>query len=316
MGQSNGTLTTLAGVAVGHWTHAEGGTGCTTVIFTPPATVAVDVRGSAPGTRETDALAVTGLVGAIDAVVLSGGSAFGLAAADGVVRWLEERGRGFPTPAGPVPVVPAAVIFDLMVGDATVRPGPEAGYAAASAASASPVAAGNVGAGTGAVVGPKGRGTKGGLGSALRTAGSVTVGAMAVVNPAGNVHDPDTGRLLAGRRGPTGAVVAYGEQAGVAGQNTTLGLVATNVRLDKIGVQNMARMAHDGLARAIRPAHGTADGDTVFAASAGDQRAPADLTLVGHLAAEALACAIVNAVVRAASAYGVPCAAELGTLSE
>ncbi len=310
MADSNDTITAVLGVAVGNWTNSAAGTGCTVVMFTPPAVAGVDVRGSSPGTRETDALAPLGAVARIDAILLTGGSAFGLSAADGVMRWLEAQGRGHPTPVGPVPIVPAAVIFDLMIGDATVRPDADAGYAAASAASAAPVALGNTGAGAGAVVGNKRAGTKGGLGSAVQRLGPLVVGALAVVNSVGNVHDPVTGRPLAGSRDADGRIVEFGDRD-AAGLNTTLGVIATNAPLTKVEATKVAQMAHDGLARVIRPAHGVHDGDAIFAASVGDADVDADLTMVGHLGAEAMAGAIVSAVRAATAAHGVPAAADV-----
>ncbi len=310
MADSNDTITAVPGVAVGSWTDSAAGTGCTVVVFTPSAVAGVDVRGSSPGTRETDVLAPLGAVARIDAILLTGGSAFGLGAADGVVRWLEARGRGHPTPAGPVPIVPAAVIFDLMIGDAAVRPSADAGYAAVSAASAEPVSLGNVGAGAGAVVGDKRAGTKGGLGSAIRRRGALVVGALAVVNSVGNVYDPATGRSLAGSRDEDGRIIEFADRV-APGLNTTLGVVATNAPLTKVEATKVAQMAHDGLARVIRPAHGVHDGDTIFAASVGDADVDADVTAVGHLGAEAMAGAIVSAVRAATSAHGVPAAVDL-----
>lgn len=307
----NDTITAIAGVSVGHWTQTEGGTGCTVILFDPPVVAGVDVRGSAPGTRETDAIAPVGMIDHIDAVVLTGGSSFGLAAADGAMRWLEALGRGFRTVAGPVPIAPAAVIFDLAVGDASVRPDAAAGYAAAGAAASTPVEQGNVCAGTGAVAGFRARGTKGGLGSATRAAGGALVGALAVVNAGGNVHDPVTGDVIAGTRDDRGGFVIDPVAQPLA-ENTTLGVVGTNARLDKLGATKVAQMAYDGLARAIRPAHGMGDGDTIFAVSVPADDARADVTLIGHLAAQVLADAILSAVLHADSAYGVPSATELG----
>ncbi len=310
MTEPNATLTAVPGVAVGHWTDLEGATGCTVVLFDPAAVAGVDVRGSAPGTRETDALAVTGAVTTADSILLTGGSAFGLAAADGVMQWLEEHGRGYPTPAGPVPIVPAAVIFDLMLGSAASRPDARAGYLAAEAAGSAPVATGNVGAGTGAVVGHKRRGTKGGLGSALMRRRAVVVGALAVVNPVGNVHDPVSGRAIAGTRAPAGGIAPYAGQV-EAGHNTMLGVVATNALLERPQVTKVAQMAHDGIARVIRPAHTASDGDTVFAASVPAAPVETDVTLVGHLASLALERAVLSGVRDAAATFGLPSSADL-----
>jgi L-aminopeptidase/D-esterase-like protein len=319
----NNTLTGVAGLTVGHWTNLEAATGCT-VILCPPGTVAgVDVRGSAPGTRETDLLNPINLVQHVDAIVLSGGSAYGLAAADGVMRWLEEHGRGFDTGVARVPIVPAAVIFDLPLGRADVRPGAEAGYAACQAASADAVSQGNVGAGTGATIGKAGgfnMATKGGLGSASRrTAGGIVVGALAVVNAFGDVRDPDSGRIIAGvRKAGGGFAGTVALMEGMLGQtlaslregtNTTLAVVATNAALTKTGAAKVAQMAHDGLARVIHPVHTMFDGDTVFALSAGDRQA--DVNLIGALAAEAVAAAVIAGVRAAISLGGLPAARDL-----
>ena len=299
MPEANPTLTALPGVRVGHWTHAAAGTGCTVVLFDRAVPAAVDVRGSAPGTRETDALDPGGLVAQADAILLTGGSAFGLAAADGVMRRLEAAGRGFPTPAGPVPIVPAAVIYDLSVGDPSVRPDAAAGATAVDAACADPVPQGNVGAGTGATIGAGGEPMKGGLGSTLVRVGSVLAGAVAVVNPAGAVYDPSTGQRMAGGSGTpcTGF-----------GQHTTIGVVVVNAGLERWQVRKIAEMAHDGLARAVRPAHGMYDGDTIFAAAVGGGAENVDLTTLGHAAAEAFAAAVVQAAAQARPAYGLPAA--------
>ena len=299
MANANRTLTALPGIRVGHWTHAAAGTGCTVVLFDRAVPAAVDVRGSAPGTRETDALHPGGLIAQADAILLTGGSAYGLAAADGVMRYLEARGRGFPTSAGPVPIVPGAVIYDLAVGDPSVRPDAASGQAAADAASTDPVSQGNVGAGTGATIGFGDGCLKGGLGSARSRSGDVLVGALAVVNPAGAVHDPNTGRPVAAASGRT--------RSGF-GQNTTIGVVAVNAALERWQLRKIAEMSHDGLARAVRPAHGMSDGDTIFAVSVGGRAENIDLTTVGHAAAEAFSAAVVQGALRARPAYGLPAA--------
>ena len=299
MANANRTLTALPGIRVGHWTHAAAGTGCTVVLFDRAVAAAVDVRGSAPGTRETDALHPGGLVGQADAILLTGGSAYGLAAADGVMRYLEARGRGFPTSAGPVPIVPGAVIYDLSVGDPSVRPDAAAGEAAANAASTNPVSQGNVGAGTGATIGFGNGRMKGGLGSTLFRSGDIKAGALVVVNPAGAVHDPGTGGPLAVASGSTGSGF---------GQNTTIGVVAVNAALERWQLRKVAEMSHDGLARAVRPAHGMHDGDTIFAVSVGAGTENVDLTTVGHAAAEAFSAAVVQGALRARPAYGLPAA--------
>ncbi len=320
---TNGTLTDIAGLKVGHWTNPAAATGCTVVLCPEGAVAGVDVRGSAPGTRENTLLNPVNMVQRVHAILLAGGSAFGLAAADGVMRWLEERGFGFDVGVARVPIVPGAVIFDLAVGDAQTRPDAAAGYAACEAAHAGPVEVGSVGAGTGATVGKVlgfNFATKGGLGTAsYRTAGGLTVAALVVLNAYGEVFDPRTGRVVAGARAPGGvgfvdAVRMMEELAGqdwrnLAGQNTTLAVVATDAALPKVGATKVAQMAHDGLARTIRPIHTQFDGDTVFALSLGDRAA--DVNLIGSLAAEVLAQAVLNAVARAESLAGVPAARDL-----
>ena len=296
---ANSTLTALPGIRVGHWTHSAAGTGCTVVLFDRAVPAAVDVRGSAPGTRETDALNPGGLVAQADAILLTGGSAFGLAAADGVMQRLEAAGRGFPTSAGPVPIVPAAVIYDLSVGEPSVRPDGAAGQAAVDTASADPVAQGNVGAGTGASIGSGDRRLKGGLGSALVQAGNALAGALAVVNPAGDVIDPATGNAVAAGSGVS--------RPGL-GQHTTIGIVAVNARLERWQLRKVAEMAHDGLARAVHPAHGMHDGDTIFAAAVGCDAVDVDLTTLGHAAAEAFAAAVIQGALQARPAYGLSAA--------
>lgn len=303
----NGTLTDIPGLLVGHWTNLEAATGCTVVLCPEGAAAGVDVRGASPGTRETDLLNPVNTVQKIHGVLLSGGSAFGLAAADGVMRWLEEHGHGFNVGVAKVPIVPGAVIFDLTLGSATVRPDAAAGYAACQAATREPVPEGNIGAGTGATVAKVSglnQSIKGGLGSASRQlAGGVIVAALAVVNAYGEIVDPANGQVVAGVRDPGGrplraldvmAGLFQQSWANLAGQNTTLGLVATNAALTKTQANKVAQMAQDGLARAIWPAHTLYDGDTVFALSCGDKQA--DANLIGALAAEVLAEAIVRGV--------------------
>jgi L-aminopeptidase/D-esterase-like protein len=317
-------LTAVPGVKVGHQTLAERPTGCTVVLVEDGAVGGVDVRGSAPGTRETELLRPANLVDQVQAIVLAGGSAFGLDAASGVVRYLEERGLGFPTAYGRVPIVPAAILFDLGVGGRpAVRPGADCGYAAARAATAGPVAQGSVGAGAGATVGKllgMDRAMKGGVGSAsIRLPNGLVVAALAAVNAFGDVVDPSTGRVVAGVRTPDGLHLADARdllRRGAAllpqvGQNTTLGVVATNARLNKAQASKVAEMAHDGLARAIAPAHTMFDGDTVFALATGAHAGDADVTLIGSLAAEAMARAVVNAVREAAGLPGLPAARDL-----
>jgi L-aminopeptidase/D-esterase-like protein len=314
----NGTLTDVAGLHVGHWTDLEAATGCTVILCPPQGAVAgVDVRGFAPGTRETVLLDPIYIVDRVHAILLSGGSAFGLAAADGVMRWLEERGRGFETGVARVPIVPAAILFDLGVGRADVRPDAAAGYAACQAAGEGPVAQGNIGAGTGATVGKLSGlklAMKGGLGSASRAIGEgLVVAALAAVNPVGDVVDPATARILAGARRPEGgfadSMVLVERRLGqsfpeITRSNTTIAVVATNVALSKAGANRVASMAHDGLARSIRPIHTSFDGDAIFALSAGEY--PADPGFVGAIAADVLAQAVVNAVRAAKTLHNIP----------
>lgn len=317
------SLADVPGLKVGHWTNLAAATGCTVVLCPQGAVAGVDVRGGAPGTRETDLLDPVCVVEQVHGVLLGGGSAFGLAAADGVMQWLEERGLGLNVGVATVPIVPAAILFDLGFGSPKVRPTAAAGYAACEAASAGPVPQGNVGAGAGATVGkllgPR-QATKGGLGCASRQIeGGVIVAAMVAVNAVGDVVDPGTGRIIAGARNLSGTgffhetssapapALTMAEMA--AGTNTTIAVIATNAALSKVGATKMAQMAHDGLARVIRPIHMPMDGDTVFALSLGRQSA--DVGRLGALAAEVLAEAVVNAVMAAESLHGLPCARDL-----
>ncbi|MDQ3680460.1 MAG: P1 family peptidase [Actinomycetota bacterium] len=266
-------ITDVAGVRVGHWTDEAGRTGCTVVLF-PAGTVASgEVRGGAPGTREWELLAPERVVDHLDAVILCGGSAFGLAAADGVMRWCEERGMGFPTPAGPVPIVVGAVLYDLLVGDAGARPDAASGYAACGVATAGEVPSGQVGAGAGATV-SKWRGREsarpGGVGTASARHGDVVVGAVMAVNAFGDVLAADQRRRQIAPSLPSRPTQAF------PGGNTTIGVVATNADLDKVGCLLVAQSAHDGLARALDPVHTTFDGDAVVAAATGAVSAPVD----------------------------------------
>lgn len=296
----------VRGIRVGHWSDREAATGCT-VVLCPGGTVGSgEVRGGAPGTRETDLLRPGTLVAEVNAVLLTGGSAFGLAAADGVVRWLEERGIGFDAGVARVPIVPAAVLFDLDVGDPTVRPGPEEGYAACEAASEE-VAEGSVGAGTGATVaklyGPE-RAVKGGVGTAARTEDGVTVGALAAVNAFGEVVD-DEGAPIAG------ALPGEGEpRSPWPVTSTTIAVVATDATLSRERAHLLAVASHDGLARAVRPAHTMWDGDTIFTLATGVTEAPQPM--LERMAEEVLAEAIRRAVRRADSVAGIPSPAREG----
>ncbi|MGZ4120055.1 MAG: P1 family peptidase [Actinomycetota bacterium] len=293
-------ITAVPGVRVGHWTDERALTGCTVVLPPPGTTGSVVIPGGAPATHETDAIQPGRRVDEINAVLLTGGSAFGLGAANGVMRYLEERGIGHPTLAGVVPIVPAAAIFDLIVGDAAERPGPDEAYAACEAASADDAREGNVGAGTGATVG-KGAGvenmSKGGLGGAARRDGDLVVGVIAVANAVGDVVDED-GTVIAGARAePTGFPP-------VPGTNTTLACVATNAVLSKEECHRAAEMATAGLARAVRPVHTMFDGDVVFLLAT--RAIPSFVEIVGRLAADALADAIRRAVRAATGVPGIP----------
>ncbi|MEO6213059.1 MAG: P1 family peptidase [Vicinamibacterales bacterium] len=323
-------LTEVHGIQVGQITLSERPTGCT-VILVDGAGVpgGVSQRGGAPGTRETDLLNPLNMVDRVNAVVLSGGSGYGLDAATGTMRWLEERKIGWAVgAAGVVPIVPSAILFDLPFGNnPTVRPTADCGYKAAEAASYAPVAEGNVGAGAGATVGKMGgRSMKGGVGSAAITLpNGLVVAAIVAVNAVGDIIDPQTGQVVAGARTEDGKGLADVRKllrtgdlsrrpAPRAGENTTIGLIATNARLTKTEINRVALMADDGLARAINPSHTTGDGDTVFGLATGRWDGQASVTLIGALAAEALAEAIVRAVSKAETLAGVPSAKELGTV--
>jgi L-aminopeptidase/D-esterase-like protein len=318
-------LTAVAGLKVGHQTLSARPTGCTVVLAEAGAVAGVDVRGSAPGTRETDLLSPLNLVDRVHAIVLAGGSAFGLDAASGVMRYLDERRIGFPTAYGVVPIVPAAILFDLGVGDPKVRPGADCGYAAAAAASAGPVEEGNVGAGAGATIGKMmgmERAMKGGIGTAaISLPDGLTVAALVAVNAYGDVIDPATGRVVAGVRTADGLALADARallRAGATqtkpiGENSTIGVVATNARLTKTQAAKMAQMAHDGLARSISPVHSLSDGDTLFALATGSLAGAAepDVSRIGALAAEAVADAVLRAVRAAKGLPGLPAARDL-----
>ncbi|MBP8149494.1 MAG: P1 family peptidase [Limnohabitans sp.] len=309
---SQGSIVDVPGLRVGHFTLSERLTGCSVVLAPDGAVGAVDVRGAAPGTRETDLLDPANLVDKVHAVLLSGGSAFGLDAATGVVRWLEEHDIGFETGYGRVPIVPAAVLFDLPVvreGDnPKARPNAEAGYAACEAASTAPPAAGNVGAGAGACVGKLfglNRCMKGGIGNASVRVGPWVVGAIVACNAVGDVINPATGQILAGARTADGRKLLDTQRAFLNGElgnrplpgtNTTIGVVATNASLTKAQAKRLAMSAHDGLARSIRPAHTTLDGDTLFALATGSETSTPDLMLLTMMAAEATALATVDAI--------------------
>jgi L-aminopeptidase/D-esterase-like protein len=318
-------LTRVPGIKVGHFTLTERPTGCTVILTEGGAVAGADVRGGAPGTREIDLLSPFATVEKVHAIVLSGGSAFGLDAASGAVRYLEERGIGFDVGVAKVPIVPAAILFDLGVGGRPdVRPGPDCGYNAAKAASDGPVPEGSVGAGAGATVGKlagRERAMKGGIGNAsIELSNGLVVAALVAVNAVGDVVDPATGEVVAGVRTEDGRGFAdarkllrlSGPPGARPGENTTIGVVATNARLTKAQATKVAQMAHDGLARAIYPAHTPADGDTLFALALGSFEGEANLSVLGALAADATAEAILNAVRSASGAAGYRAVRDLG----
>jgi L-aminopeptidase/D-esterase-like protein len=326
-------ITDIPGIRVGHAQDEAALTGCTVILCENGAVGGVDQRGGAPGTRETDALHPIHLVNVVHAVMLSGGSAFGLDAASGAVRYLEERGVGFDVRVARVPIVPAAILFDLGIGRSDVRPGPEMGYQACLNASAAPPAEGNVGAGTGATVGKilgMQHAMKSGIGTAsMGIGGGICVGAIAAVNVFGDVVDLATGEIVAGARlvhtgplkigkGPyfadTLEVMRSLAGRAVLGfanhEHTVIGVVATNARLNKEQANKVAQMAHDGLALTVRPAHTMLDGDTIFALATGEQRA--DVNIVGAFAAQVFARAVLRAVLTARPLAGLPSASERG----
>ena len=324
-------LTEVHGLKVGHHTMAGRPTGCTVILVDGEGAVGgVSQRGGAPATRELDLLDPLNMVDRVNAIVLSGGSAFGLESANGVMRYLEERDVGYKVRTGVVPIVPAASLIDLSFGgDPKIRPNAECGYKAAEGAATGPVAEGNIGAGAGATVGKMtmGRSMKAGIGSAaIVLPNGLVVGAVVAVNAVGDIIDPSSGATIAGVRTEDGKALAdvrkllrTGELMRPAaaprpGEATTIGVVATNARFSKSEVSRIALMADDGFARAIVPSHTTGDGDTVFALATGRWPGEASVTIVGALAAEAMAEAIVRAAALAQSSSGVPAARELGTV--
>ena len=308
-----GSITRVAGIEVGHFTETRRPTGCTVILARAGAVGGVDVRGAAPGTRETDLLNPCNLVDKVHAIVLAGGSAWGLDSATGAVRWLEEHGVGLDVGVGRLPLVPAAVLFDLLVGDMRIRPDAAAGYAACAAASFAHPAEGNVGAGTGASVGKLfgiARAMKGGVGTASVTAHGITVGALIACNAVGDVLDPDTAQVVAGARTADGyhlldsrRALLRGElpQSVLPGTNTTIGVVATDAVVTKVQAQRLAVAAHDGLARSINPVHTQLDGDTLFALGTGASGLNPGMLVLATLAAEATARATLRAVQMARS---------------
>ena len=312
-----GSLTDVPGIKVGHATNTNAWTGCTVVLCGKGATAGGIVRGLAPGTRETDLLRAGTLVQSAHAILLTGGSAFGLAAADGVMRFLEERDIGFDAGIAKVPIVPGAVLFDLGLGDPGVRPDAAMGYAASASATDDDMSQGNFGAGTGATVGKllgKKRAMKGGLGTASLRAGRLIVSALVAVNACGDVIDPSCGRIVAGARNAKNDGFADTSKAlrsalvrnAMTLTSTVIGVVATNARLDVADANALASAAHDGLARVIRPSHTLYDGDTIFALATG--RVQTSLVLAADMAADVMAAAILNGIWAAEDAGGLPSA--------
>ncbi len=313
---TNNTLTAIPGIRVGHQTHIVGATGCTVVLCPPETVGGVDVRGGGPGTRETDLLRPMNLVEHVNAVVLAGGSAFGLVSADGVMRYCEERAMGYAVGEFVVPIVPGAILMDLPIGERGIRPDADMGYAACEAATDSPVEQGSVGAGTGCRVGGvlgNAQATKGGIGSASIDLGDgLVVAALIAVNAVGDVLN-EQGNILAGVRTEPdsdsfmGMMNLFRQMAHTTqpptSSNTVIGVVATNAKLTKEQANHVARMAHDGLARAISPSHTLFDGDTIFTLATGEK--PANPDAIGAFGAEAVATAIRNGVRMAKSLGGV-----------
>ena len=306
-------LTAVPGFKVGHSTDSKAMTGCTVVLCPPNTRASCDVRGNSPGSRELALLAPEKSAQEIHAILLTGGSAFGLAAADGVMRWLEERGVGYATPWAKVPLVPSAVVFDLNAGSSAVRPDALSGYRACEIASTGPIEEGNVGAGTGTTVG-KWKGfefwMKGGIGSSSVQQAGLVVGALVVVNAVGDVINED-GTILAGARNSNGVFLGVAEpyrplaRGKVLEQaNTTLAVVATNAKLSKLELHRVAERMHDGIARTIVPIHTSYDGDVSFALGYGDVKA--DLDLVSEIAAQCTTDAIRRAVKAAKTVPGIP----------
>jgi L-aminopeptidase/D-esterase-like protein len=326
----NNSLTAVAGIRVGHHTLSERPTGCTVVVVEGDGAIGgYTQRGGAPGTRDTELLNPQIAVERVNAIFLTGGSAYGLSVGDGVSRYMEERKTGFKIAGTVVPIVPGAVLMDLWFGgNSNIRPGADCGYRAASTATDGPVVEGNVGAGAGSTVG-KLRGSnlamKAGIGSAaIVRADGLVVAALVAVNAVGDIIDPLTGAAVAGVRTEDGKRLADARllmraaqpptTAAKPGENTTIAVVATNAPLTKIEMSRLALMADDGLARAINPAHTPADGDTVFALATSRWQGQADVFTIGALAADALSEAIVRAATQATASGGLPSARDLGTM--
>lgn len=317
-------ITDIDGIRIGHAQDLGAATGCTVLIADQGATAGVDVRGGAPGTRDTDLLNPVNLVDKVHGVVLSGGSAFGLAACSGVMRFLEERDIGLDTGVARIPIVCGAVLFDLGIGDPGVRPDEAMGYQACPDAARKPCAQGNVGAGAGATVGKiwgMERAMKSGLGTCCLETQGLKVGALVAVNSLGDVIDPASGAVLAGVLSPDRTTILNTEEIMVSHfvrqnigfmSNTTIGIVITNAALTKSQATKVASMAHNGYARSIRPAHTMLDGDTLFTVATGQM--PADISVVGMLSAKAVQQAVISAVRQADPHLGFPCSRELATV--
>src|SRR5580700_9643996 len=319
----SGSITDVEGIKVGHYTESQRPTGCTVLLFEKGATAGVAVRGGPQGTREIELLNRVIRVKQVQGLLLSGGSAFGLEAASGVMRYLEEHRLGYAVGDVVVPIVPAAILYDLQLGDAKIRPTAESGYKACHAATTERVAEGNVGAGAGATIGkmfgPK-QAMKSGLGSASVRVGNtgIVVGAIVAVNAVGDVLDPKTGQIIAGARKADGsgfvdsmARIREGYSVSAGGANTTIGVVATNAALDKTQAAKVAQMAHDGLARTIYPVHTPSDGDTIFAVATGASQVRASPGAIGALAADVMARAVLRAVISARGIAGLPSYSDL-----
>ncbi len=313
-------ITDVSGVKVGHYTDRKAATGCTVILCEQGAVAGVDVSGSSPGTRETDLLRAGNLVDMVQAIVLSGGSAFGLDAATGVMQYLEERGFGYETSAGRVPIVPAAIIFDLNIGNSRIRPGASEGYQACLVATDIEVAEGCVGAGTGATVGKSlgvERAVKSGLGTASqRIVGDIVVAALMVVNAVGDVIEPGTGKILAGpRKSDESGFLSTSQlwkgelKEAIPPFNTVIGVVATDAKLSKVEATKLARVAQVGIARTIDPCHTMYDGDAIFALSSGNKEA--DFNVLGATAAEVVAEAIIKSIRNSETLAGVPAAKDI-----
>lgn len=318
----NTTLTAVPGIKVGHYTLKERPTGCTVVLVESGATAGVAVTGAAPATRDTDLLDPAKMVQQIFGVALSGGSLYGLSSVDGVLRYLEEKNIGITYGGRHIPIVPGASIFDLGVGDASIRPTADCGYRAAQAATAAPVQEGSVGAGAGATLGKIGgisRAMRSGVGTAaITTSDGLIVAALVVANPLGDVVDPANGKIVAGVRTPDGAgfadarvLVRSGRPRGSGGNNSTIGVVATNARLTKAQASYLAQVADDGYARTIYPIHTLADGDTIFALATGTKAGDPDLISLGALAADVMATAVVRAATEATGLPRLPAVRDL-----